>query len=70
MTTTIAITVNGERRELPVGSTIADLVRELGLQPAQVAVERNRELVRRADHAATALAAGDQLEVVTFFGGG
>lgn len=67
---TIQITVNGEPRTLPVGSTVKDLVAALGLQPTQVAVERNKELVRRADHASTGLLDGDRLEVVTFFGGG
>ena len=70
MTATLRVTVNGEPRELPAGSSIADLVAALGLAPAQVAVERNKALIRRAEHAATALADGDQLEVVTFFGGG
>jgi thiamine biosynthesis protein ThiS len=68
--TTIAITVNGEARSVPAGSTVADLVAALGLKPAQVAVERNKLIVKRADHATTALADGDRLEVVTFFGGG
>lgn len=62
--------VNGEARAVPAGSTVADLVQSLGLTPAQVAVERNRQIVRRAEHAATPLADGDRLEVVTFFGGG
>jgi sulfur carrier protein len=66
----ISVTVNGEPRALPAGSTVADLVAALGLVPTQVAVERNKELVRRADHGATVLTAGDRLEVVTFFGGG
>lgn len=66
----IAITVNGERRSLPAGATVADLVAALGLKSNQVAVERNRELVRRAEHAAVVLAEGDRIEVVTFFGGG
>lgn len=66
----LRIEVNGEPRAMPAGSTVADLVAALGLQPAVVAVERNKLLVRRADHAATALADGDRLEVVTFFGGG
>lgn len=70
MTATIAILVNGEARTLPAGSTVADLVRALGLKAEQVAVERNRAIVRRADHAATLLQEGDHLEVVTFFGGG
>jgi thiamine biosynthesis protein ThiS len=70
MNDTIEVTVNGEPRTLEAGSTVADLVRLLGLAPAQVAVERNKLIVRRVDHAATVLVGGDRLEVVTFFGGG
>jgi thiamine biosynthesis protein ThiS len=67
---TLNLLVNGERRALPAPLTVAELLAHLGLEPAQVAVERNKRLVRRADHSATLLADGDQLEVVTFFGGG
>ena len=67
---TMTVTVNGDARELPIGSTVADLVALLGLKASQVAVERNREIVRRAEHASTLLVDGDRLEVVTFFGGG
>jgi thiamine biosynthesis protein ThiS len=66
----LQVWVNGESRRLPAGATVADLVQQLGLRPQQVAVERNRQLVRRQDHAATRLQDGDRLEVVTFFGGG
>lgn len=66
----VHVTVNGEARVLPAASTVADLVEALGLAPKQVAVERNKQLVPRAQHAATALCDGDRLEVVTFFGGG
>lgn len=62
--------VNGEPREVGAGTTVADLVGALGLKPQQVAVERNKEIVRREDHAETYLEDGDELEVVTFFGGG
>ena len=66
----LQIEVNGERRAVAAGTTIADLVHQLGLRQEQVAVERNRKLVRRQDHAATVLQGGHRLEVVTFFGGG
>ena len=49
---------------------MADLLRELELEPGRVAVERNRGVVPRATHSATKLQAGDELEVVTFVGGG
>jgi sulfur carrier protein len=64
------IVLNGELREIGVGQTVTDLLRELGLDSRQVAVERNREVVPRAQHGAAVLAEGDQLEVVTFVGGG
>jgi len=66
----LQVHVNGEVRRMPAGSTVADLVHALGLLPSQVAVERNKAIVRRVDHAAVALEHGDRLEVVTFFGGG
>jgi thiamine biosynthesis protein ThiS len=64
------LTVNGQDRELTAGTTIADLLAELGLDPRMLAVERNLELVPRAQHASTELAAGDRVEVVTLVGGG
>ena len=67
---TIEIVLNGERRAVPLGTRVDQLVALLDLTPEQVAVERNRRLVRRAEHAATTLEAGDQIEVVTLVGGG
>ena len=64
------ITFNGEPRRVADGATVATLLAELGLTPAYVAVEINLELVPRALHSARALAAGDQVEVVTLVGGG
>ena len=64
------ISVNGQLREIPPGATVATLLETLDLDPRQLAVERNLELVPRGQHAATALAAGDRVEVVTLVGGG
>lgn len=64
------IVLNGESRPIQPGQTVAALIAELGLDRRQVAVERNREVVPRAEHEQTALADGDKLEVVTFVGGG
>jgi len=66
----VTITLNGEPRDVPAPLTVADLLRHLGLKPEHVAVERNRDLVPRARHAAEAIAQGDALEVVTLVGGG
>lgn len=64
------VLVNGVARELPEGATVRTLLVELGLGATAVAVERNRALVPRAEHATTVLAEGDRLELVTLVGGG
>ncbi len=64
------IVVNGETRTVPEGVTVATLLMELGLGDTLVAVERNEEIIRRADHATTTLRPGDQIEIVHFVGGG
>lgn len=66
----IEIVVNGEPRQIAPGTTVALLLADLGVEPRQVAVEVNLELVPRTRHAERALAAGDNLEVVTLVGGG
>lgn len=63
------ITLNGEPRTTSA-SVIADLVRELDLDPQKVAVERNGEIVPRSTLETAALEAGDTLEIVHFVGGG
>jgi len=68
--TIIRITVNGEPREIAATATVADLLAQVGLDMRKVAVERNLEIVPRSTYAATALAAGDELEIVHFIGGG
>jgi sulfur carrier protein len=70
MSANIDIVINGQPRPVNEGTTVATLISELGLAGRPVAVERNREVVPRAQHASTVLAAGDRLEVVTFVGGG
>ncbi len=65
----IRITVNGEEKRVAEGTTIAALVAAMNLR-GPVAVERNRELVVRAEHPTTVLGDGDELEVVSFVGGG
>ncbi|MBS3735512.1 MAG: sulfur carrier protein ThiS [Phycisphaerae bacterium] len=64
------INVNGQWQERPDALTVAELLSAMGLDPRRVAVERNRQIVRRADHAATRLAHEDTLEIVTLVGGG
>ena len=64
------ITVNGETREVGGGATLEELVRLLALAPERLAVELNREVVRRDDWPRRTLADGDRVEIVHFVGGG
>jgi sulfur carrier protein len=70
MSSDITITVNGDAHAVPAGTTVSGLLVHLGLGDRRVAVERNKTVVPRAEHAATALHDGDHLELVTFVGGG
>jgi len=66
----IGVEVNGERREVPRGASVAELLALIGLAAPKVAVERNLEIVPRSAWATTPLAEGDRLEIVHFIGGG
>ena len=64
------IEVNGEAKTVAPDTTVSALLALLGVSEGPVAVERNRHIVPRAQHANTVLSEGDQLEVVHFVGGG
>jgi len=66
----IEIRVNGELRQTDHGQTLLGLLRELGLDPARVAIELNREIAKRPAWETTRLRQGDSLEIVEFVGGG
>ena len=70
ITPSITILVNGEPRDIERDASLLDLLRRLELDPRLVVVEHNRQIVRRPALAGTALAAGDQVELVHFVGGG
>lgn len=64
------IVLNGEHREVEDGITLAALLEQLQLEPRNVAIEVNMDLVPRGHHAECALGEGDRVEIVTLVGGG
>lgn len=64
------MTINGEAREVPASITMEGLIRHLALAPDRLAVERNLEIVRRADWPRLILEDGDRIEIIHFVGGG
>ena len=64
------IHVNGERREVPTELSLSNLINQLELPPQRIAVELNREVIRRANWDITVLQEDDRVEIVHFVGGG
>ncbi|HEX6718051.1 MAG TPA: sulfur carrier protein ThiS [Pyrinomonadaceae bacterium] len=62
--------INGEARELLGAPSLAELITELDLPATRIAVELNREVVRRNDWSGTILSDEDRIEIVHFVGGG
>lgn len=63
------VLVNGQEKQLPDGATVRSLLQSVSLKPEKVAIELNRRLVRSAQYDQP-LNDGDQIEIVTFVGGG
>ena len=61
--------INGEDREVANPITVRELVQQFKLTPEKVAIELNRRLIR-AEKYDQALKEGDEVEIVTFVGGG
>jgi len=65
----MTLTVNGQPREIDEGTTLRALIGQFNLTPEKVAVELNRRLVKSEKYD-TPLKGGDEVEIVTFVGGG
>ena len=64
------IQLNGEAFEAAEGLSLVGLIEVLELTGKRIAIELNREIVPRSEHAATVLQPGDSVEVVAAIGGG
>ncbi len=61
--------VNGQSREVAPGTTVRSLIEQVKLTPDKVAIELNRRLLK-SERYDTTLNEGDEIEIVTFVGGG
>ena len=64
------VLVNGDQKEFGVGISLAELITQLDLPAPRIAIELNREVVRRSDWGSTMLKDDDRIEIVHFVGGG
>ncbi len=63
------VTVNGEARELPPSSTMAELLARLNVS-GRYAVEVNEVILPRSRYTAYQVQPGDRIEIVRAIGGG
>jgi thiamine biosynthesis protein ThiS len=66
----LLVYVNGEAKEFSAPIPLSELITQLDLPAARIAVELNRNVVRRNDWSATIVQEDDRLEIVHFVGGG
>lgn len=66
----ISVVINGERREIPEGLTVVQLIEHLSMPADRVAMERNFDVLPRAQWAATKVEPNDTFEIVHLVGGG
>jgi len=66
----VTVTINGDRREIPDGLSVAAMLDHLNMTRDRVALERNLEILPRAQWDATQVQPNDSFEIVHFVGGG
>lgn len=66
----MSIVVNGDPMEVSEGLSVSELLRDLNIKDARVAVEVNLDIIRSAQRDTRKLQAGDKVEIVSFVGGG
>jgi thiamine biosynthesis protein ThiS len=66
----VIVTINGDRRGIPDGLSVAALLDYLNMARERVALERNLEILPRAQWDATQVQPNDSFEIVHFVGGG
>ena len=64
------LTVNGDTRTVAPGTTVADLLADLGVEPRGVAVAVGGEVVTRRTWGERVLSADDRVEVLSIAQGG
>jgi sulfur carrier protein len=66
----MTVTINGEHREIPDGLTVCGLLEHIGMPGERVAIERNLNILPRAQWLNTKVQSNDSFEIVHFVGGG
>ena len=66
----ILIKINGEAKTIPQDSTILSLLEEYKIKIDRVVIELNKKIIRKESFNSYVIKENDELEIVTFVGGG
>lgn len=67
---TIQISLNGQKKKFPSSDSLAHLIESLKINPKQIAVVLNEEVVLRSDLGRTFLRNGDRIDILRAVAGG
>ena len=62
--------INGETREITKQVNLVELLKEFSLPSERIAIELNKQVVRRKDWESIFVNDADRIEIVHFVGGG
>jgi thiamine biosynthesis protein ThiS len=62
--------INGEKKEITKQFNLLELLKEFTLPQERIAIELNREVVRKKDWENITIKDADKIEIVHFVGGG
>lgn len=66
----VKIKINGQAKEVAKNSTIQNLIDQNALKSNMFVVEKNLEIVPKENYSSITVSDGDEVEIVSFFGGG
>ena len=66
----LTIKLNGKEKQVQEETTVQDLLDELEVKTKMIVVEKNLEILPKEDFTSCKVAEGDNIEIVSFFGGG
>ena len=66
----MVITINGETKEIGQEVNLGDLLKFFALPQERIAIELNKEVVRKKDWEKICVKDADKIEIIHFVGGG
>ena len=69
-TSKVLIKINGEDKSIPQNTSILELLESFKINKDRVVIELNKEILKKDKYSTALLTGNDEIEIVTFVGGG